>query len=473
MRLRDALLLALLPATFACGAEEEPPGKEEEEKPQLSCEGCGDGSIDLGAVAVRIRAEHRLVLRNVGTVPARLDEIDEALLPGGFATSLGCTGSCNQRLVAPGDALEVVLSYTPDLVGPAAARIELGPDGPTLDLEAVAGRANLSCSPGVIDFGAVLRHETVRQTVVCTNTGTLTEQLNIGPVEGSGAAYFEVGHQPSYVDVAPAEQVEIPITYRAADLPGTSLGTLPFHDRGGLVARVDLEGESLASVLALRTPVGSDGCIGTGYVSPGGEARLQVEVENRGKRVVGFEELRLAGIDTDAFSLGTRPEIIGAGHTATFEIHYRAAEVGVHRGLLRIGTDLAGDKALEVCLTGRTGGPALTCEPALFDFGTTVVGQEQTATFRCTNSGWDVPGDEDARLVVEEMHTSGSAAFSAVVRDGVRHDGYAVSESFEVEVTHAPVDDGADALLIWFDTNVTDGAEATISILGRAEVQEP
>ena len=156
--------LALLPFAILLAAcsEPEPAGPGADVRCVAGCDG---GAVDFGVTAVGERAERRIVLRNLGPVPARIREVRGDTLRGGFdAVDVACGAhACGERIVAPQGELAVRIGYRPASDVAAEATLALGPDGPTLQLRGTGGHPSIRCTDA-IDFGTVVKNEVAQRT---------------------------------------------------------------------------------------------------------------------------------------------------------------------------------------------------------------------------------------------------------------------------------------------------------------------
>jgi hypothetical protein len=393
--------------------------------------GLADFLLDFGAVPVGERASRVFPVANLGE--------DHLVFQVGTIPTPFLMESRVPLSVAPGESDELRFGFRPTAEVDAAAvvLVSTGGAGFSVRLAGIGFEARIECETDRLDFYAVLRGQPTVREVRCINRALEPMALR-ATVEGDAA--FSVASLPA----APLEWGEtwtVPVTV-TPEHPGELTGTLRLATPGGTVLA---EIELWASVASMGFSCGPTS-IDFGRVEPGATAEESIVCRNFDARPWFVTTLEYApGSDTEAFDWsGALPlEVPGyaAGEpgTATIDLTFRPP-AGVYRSYgarIILGTDFPQVPRMDITLQGYTGGPKLSCTPGQLDFQEVLGGLPRTLPTRCTNVGTE-------HLRFTTLETSNPEFTAQVLGGAFRAEGYEVGESFDLEVTYDPADEGED-----------------------------
>lgn len=323
------------------------------------------------------------------------------------------------------------------------------------------------CDPEIADFGTMPIGENASLSVRCSNPGPIELSAALGGIEGISRQSFAaeaVEGDPRRLVLAPGGGVELDIRFRAS-VAGVQQAALPFLDsQGGRIHALTIRAEATSSVLQLDPA----DCVNFGAVALGEVGRRTLTVRN-----VGNEPEQLLDLEIDAaagFSVTTPlPIELEGGSSAEVELEFAPLRPGSARSYISVQ---ASTDALLSCATGTGGLPALACEPEVLDFGQIALISPAERRLRCTHQGPDTGEEVSARLKVLGLHAD-DEAFSARVWDpiaaieGPDESGYAVGESFYVEVLFAPKVEGVKAATLTVQTDLAGPVDVPLLGDGR------
>ena len=337
---------------------------------------------------------------------------------------------------------------------------------------------DLTCEPGTLDFGRVVVGREQVLEVTCRNRASAGDTLVVAPIAGEDRALF--GHdrevEGGAVTVPAGGKLTVAVTYRAAR-GGQARATLELLRvaRDGThtsAARIELRGQGLTG--AVRC---APSALDFGFVAPGMEKHREVVCWNESE--APFE---ITGVALDAASdrrFTWRPTeypiVIPAAQGVPGELHIDVAfmptidDAGYRKnGILTLTSNDSTMSRFDVQLTGFVGGPVLSCSPGQIDFGLVATSLPATRSFVCANVGSDDPTRVDDALVVTGIEST-DPEFEARVHGELNPAGYRVGETFTVDVTYRPDDDGVDGASIQLlsnDTVTNPAAPRSVEVQG-------
>ncbi|WP_373047378.1 choice-of-anchor D domain-containing protein [Vulgatibacter sp.] len=337
---RQILLGTLLPfLATACGCEPRQPAPAEQNAPAaLAIEpaladpaGEADAAVFFGPVQVGQSRAETVLVRNVGGAAT---EVELGSVEPPF--SLAAYGSAQ---LAPGDALELELRFTPEEARGDESILTLAAGGERISIRlagsgtpAPPGSCVLHVATRTLRwFGVGVGYEAVREPYL-SNTGAAPCEVSLA-VEGDG---FSV--ESGAVTVPPHEAIPLPVRWTPA-ATGTTTGLLEVR-HGEESWSVPLEGEAVASCLVLST-----GVLDFGAVAPGcAVEERDIRLTNRCSHPASFRFVEVAsstyacesmdGVGAcDEFAIRQRPHLGepiagGASVTLVYMPGDRGADAG-------------------------------------------------------------------------------------------------------------------------------------------------
>ena len=324
-----------------------------------------------------------------------------------------------------------------------------------------------ACSPGQLDFGNVLKGMSATLSVACTNVTNTAAELVVGTVQGQDRAQFTHRHTGNggLVLVDPGETLVFGVVF-LANRVGSATAEIELRTGAGArVLRVRLMGTGLDHAISC-----APNSLDFGYVAPGTSVQRSIVCTNAASKAFAITGVALDPSSPRRFTWSPTayPLSIPGQGSATINVSFSpvAEDAGGRKsGGLVIITDDPSVVRFDVQLTGFAGGPALTCTPSQLDFGVVAQGLPSTRSVVCANSG------SGTELLVSDVATS-AAEYAATVRGGFRSAGYAVGETFTVDVTYDPVDDSRDTATLTFASNAQNPSYA-VALSGEGRVLPP
>ena len=212
-----------------------------------------------------------------------------------------------------------------------------------------------------------------------------------------------------------------------------------------------------------------------GDLEHGQSRSRQVIVRNIGDQVLEVSTLQISGVNAPQFShsspSGELPGQLAPGDETVIEVTYQPGTGGEHAAALEIISSDVNEGEVAVDLLGRGLAPRVCPDPLSIDFGNVAVGEPRSESFTLTNCGL-----LDLTLQQLRLTDDGSAEFS-LVEPPATPLVLAPEESVEVQVQYAPEARGSDTggVEIYSDdpaSNPDSGLSGTISLRGNGIVRE-
>ncbi|WP_373047377.1 choice-of-anchor D domain-containing protein [Vulgatibacter sp.] len=349
---RQILLGTLLPfLATACGSEPRQPAPAEQNAPAaLAIEpaladpaGEADAAVFFGPVQVGQSRAETVLVRNVGGAAT---EVELGSVEPPF--SLAAYGSAQ---LAPGDALELELRFTPEEARGDESILTLAAGGERISIRlagsgtpAPPGSCVLHVATRTLRwFGVGVGYEAVREPYL-SNTGAAPCEVSLA-VEGDG---FSV--ESGAVTVPPHEAIAVPVRWTPG-ATGTTTGLLEVR-LGEESWSVPLEGEAVASCLALSTATIDFGNAVHGCAT----TERSVTATNLCTHDIELTDVRIAGPAAPdgaaVFSIRMRPmipgTILGLGHSASFALAFYPQELGTETGTFHLAEGNGAEHSVEL-----------------------------------------------------------------------------------------------------------------------------
>ena len=367
-------------------------------------------TFDYGQVAVNGQLNHIFTVQNIGGVDATgmngLGLIPSFDFEGGLYP--GLTGDCGLVLAA-GDTCQIVVTYTPQALGPHSDTIEIDYfDGAnnqtaTRDIQGTGvNPAFLTIAPDPHDFGTLATGSVTQLILTVSNTGDVPATNIIDQLTLADPFRFEGGTYPGttgscLTDLAVSANCSLVVEYFPTTTGAhASTVTLQYNDGATVTtATSDLSGTGTApAFLNITEIVVGDADFG---IAPIGATRTRVfNVTNNGTFNASLMSGGgLATVDFD-YQGGLYPGGIetcntdlGPAATCTIEVEYAPGSVATHNDMITINYfDGAFAQMANLPITGEGVSQAnLAITPSPHDYGSVAVGGLSVQTFTLTNSG--------------------------------------------------------------------------------------
>jgi hypothetical protein len=311
-------------------------------------------------------------------------------------------------VLAPGERLELTLTFAPERVGRKQAGLEVEPcrncPHEPVQVEAVALDRAVVAEPPVLDFGSLPVDQQRERVLRVRNISTepmRVEGLALGRVNAS----FQLLATPALPRVLqPDETIDVPARYSPGHM-GAAGDEAVFRvlSRRNPTTPVELRGHGGAAELCI-SPSTHD----FGHLPLGAKVSVRVSVRNCGAANAGpltVQELRLEpqGGGELQFTLPPLPLPVrlASGESLTLNVAYEPTLVGPAQALLRVVTDVYTGQHGLVRLHGQADlhGPCeLHITPREVDFGTVVPGRGAVLGVKVENRGREVCPVKNIRL---------------------------------------------------------------------------
>lgn len=469
------LSLSLLAAACSCG---EPPTTGQRPLMRVGLEEDPDRIatylINFGDVPVGSSRTERITVMNSGAadlvlkpagieVPFSIDvSVDGALIEAGGQRSVGIGFAPQEATEEPSEVIVRLETNETKLSEPRTVRI-VGRGVPP----------GLRCTPNPVDFGAVVRGSERTLTSTCINPLETSLELGSTELRGGFAESFSVvvrEDEGEILLIPPKGTITLDLRFQAESLGKNDASLMVRDVNSQLLANVELIARTVQGALVIDPAE----CLNFGYVDVGASSTRQLLVENVGSYDLHLTELRLPpGLDAH-YSIHANPPLsLQAGSSPiALEIEFHPVSAGKHLTHLEIVTSDPRTDPVSACLSGFGGGPKLVCTPGHLDFGAVAIGMPVKQSLACSNLGEAPQGEVVDPLVIEEI-SSDNPAFQATFLDDQkkpavpRAEGYAFGESFWIEVSFAPGEEGFSAGNIFMKTNTTTGEGYATPVSGE------
>jgi uncharacterized repeat protein (TIGR01451 family) len=311
-------------------------------------------SLDFGDQAVGTTSAARTVtVTNVGTVPF-LPIADVPVPTNGFAAS-----TCVAPL-APGDACQISVTFTPSALGPASAQLVIFdpmPNSP--QVVGLAGNGVPAVPAAHLDKTALsfgnqaLGGTTASQTVTLSNTGTGALSVTSALIGGSNAGDFGRGLDTcTGVSVAPGSSCSVSVSFTPT-VRGARSATLRFTDNAGDSPQdLALSGSGVAPVAQLSVTSIDFGNVEIGTTS----AHRRLTITNTGDagQSLFLSSETITGTDRTEFDVVSDTcvlNFIAAGSSCTIDLTFTPSAAGLRSATFTI-SDNAVNSPQTVSLTG-------------------------------------------------------------------------------------------------------------------------
>ena len=334
-------------------------------------------SVSFGNVQVNGNASSAVVLRNTGTASVA---ISQAAVSG---TGFSMTGMSAPITISGGQSATFNVTFAPKAAGAASGNVVITSNASNASLN--VGLSGMAITPGTLTtgsnlmaFGTVQVGNNQKQTATVTNSGGSSVTINQLSITGAG---FTLSGLTTPATVAAGQSASFTVTF-APQAAGNASGTVSLTSTASATPITWTLSGSAVTAGAL-TP--SPSSLSFGTVQTGNTKSMQETLTNSGGTAVTVSQVAAPG----AYSVTglTLPTTLNAGQSASFNVVFSPTAGGAANSTLTV-TSNASNASLSVPLTGAGATPgSLTPGTASLNFGSVVVGSNQTLSETITNSG--------------------------------------------------------------------------------------
>ncbi len=453
--------------------------------------GCDDGSlsrlkgeldlertVDFGAVQVGILKTVRLPISNVGGTSMQIERIDvDGTLSGDrYEFRVDTSGFT----VQPGGMTQLELGFRPFEAADEPYQTELvlktDEEPITLTLMGLGVASGLIVDPNPVDFGTVLTGSS--DTIQVKVTNALTETVRVTTRVARGAVEIEapqgtdlfavtapVAPDRSLGELAPGESLTLPVIYRptTADQTDRARFYLSNCESDLCEKPITLIGRGTSFALVCTPDV-----IDFGSVSPGTTRRLSTTCKNVASAAIMINDVGLTLATDSAYRLTPPPLPIALepGESTDIEVAFSATQEAYDSGATPMGAIeiesadpmFGALDVVNVALTGRSGGPAVSILPDVIDFGMVALNTTSTHRVVVINDGLEelVVSTVDPDVAMTGAFRADQVSF-IVPPGGVQ----------VVEETFAPQSIGLMASTLVFATNDSANPMPSVTLTGE------
>jgi len=272
------------------------------------------------------------------------------------------------RNTLPANGGTVIVTFKPTETGTFGGRVRISADGAASKSVTLNGHAyELTVTPTSLDYGTVIKGESVPQTFEVTGTN-LTGPLTL-TLSGATGMYYLQPATISAADAAAGKTVQV--TYHPTEA-GTHIGTITISGGGAEDETVSLTGRSVIPTINVN-PASLD----FETIEVGKESTMTINVT--GSDLTGSMSVLLEETEGGQFSINRNALPASGG---TILVTFKPTEAGTFGGRVKISG--GGAVAQSVTLTGSS--RELSVYPTSLNFGTVNEDASVPKTFTVTGS---------------------------------------------------------------------------------------
>jgi len=285
--------------------------------------------------------------------------------------------------LTPGQTATFKVKFAPKSKGTQAGNLSISTSQTAPMSVALMGTGSdpstLSASPSALSFGNVQNGttDTIQETL--SNSGASTVTISSIVASGTG---FSLNGLSTPVVLDPGETVKFNARFSPTS-SGSQTGSFTVtSDASNSSLKISATGSGMADGGLAASP----SSVNFGSVQVGVTQTLTQTLTNSGGSPLKITGATATGA---AFSMSglTVPLTLNAGQSTSFSVKFKPTATGAASGSINVTSD-GSNPNLSIALTGSgVADGALTSSPASINFGTIVVGSNQTVTETLTNSG--------------------------------------------------------------------------------------
>jgi hypothetical protein len=332
------------------------------------------GSIAFGSVAVGNNSSQTITLTNSGT--------SSITISSASASGTGFTMSAlSATTLNAGNSATFTAKFAPASTGGTTGAITITSNATnstmTVALSGTGTLPNLAANPSSVTFGSVQVGGNASVSITLTNSGTGSVSISGGTA--SGAGYTISGLVATTLTAAQSASFTARFAPTIAGSSGGSISIL--SDAPGSPLRISLTGTGTV----FQPQVGiNPTSVAFGNVGVSTSSSHNVTVTNSGNAALNITSATASGA---GFSLtGLSAQTINPGASVTFVAKFSPNSTGIVNGSISISSD-APDSPATIVLSGTGVQGQLTANPSSADFGTVVIGNNNSQTINLTNGG--------------------------------------------------------------------------------------
>ena len=449
------------------------------------------GSLAFGDVEVGETKDLTVSVENTGDATLNITDIT--------VSEPEYTLSATSGAVAPGQSLELTVTFTPDAPGSLPAALIVVSDAPSSpdDLQITGNGTEQSTPPpppppvnvpevtltkSALDFGDLDVDDTQSLTFSVRNTGT--GMLNVMGFSLDESAF---SISPSSGKIDPSRQIEFTVTFAPTE-GGEVLDTIQVLSNAASTPDLLLvRGNGVTLETPEPPPPPEEGepqlslsktSLNFGQIVVDGSKKLSFVATNTGE-----SELSISGVEglTEPYSISPPTADLDVDASVTFEVTFEPAAEGTFAQTLSILSN-ADSSPDELSVTGSSfveeapppppttpppttppppvTEPALAVNPAALHFGEVTIGSDKTLQFQITNSG-------AGTLIVSEIENQ-AEAFTTSPESGQ----LAAGEALTVSLGFSPSAPGVVRDTLRIVSNAA-GSPHTIVVDGTGSIEGP
>jgi hypothetical protein len=374
------------------------------------------GSIGAGSAS----APTTLTFTNAGDAPT--GALGGIVLTGAQTEVTVVTNSCATITLGGGESCDVVVRYTPTVVGAYTGTLSISSAiGGTAEVTLTGTGltpAGLSITPTPYDFGSrVVGTSSAGSLFTVVNTGGVSTAALATSIGGGSFADFAITSDScAGVQLATGAFCQVSITFTPTST-GAKAATLDVTGAGDVTA--SLAGIGLAPARLVVTP----STLAYGNVVVGSSVMFAVQIDNTGGATSGAIATSLQGADPSQFSLGSdgcEGVALAAGATCTFFVSFSPTAFGAMSAEVELAA-APGDTTIVAMSGTGVAAAQIQISPISTDFGSIVVGQASSAVvFTVQNVGGIATGGlarslvapDNAQFSIEPASTCSTASLA-------------------------------------------------------------
>lgn len=349
-------------------------------------------AVDFGDVPLGETTTETVQLENTGTGSLELDTVE---ITGDAAFTLET--ALDDRVLAPGDTLNLEIAYRPTDEGPSTGNLEISSNARNGSPQTVSLDGNgvpvpeplIEVTPSSVSFGNVEIGETVDADITIANTGDAVLRITEIALTSDSDEDFDLqGGVTEITDVAPGDQLVFTVRFTPASIGDTSGGIrIVSNAANDATIVIDMDGTGVPSPVTEIDVTPTD--IDFGNILVGNQDTAEVRIENTGTATLNIDALAISG-DTDAFAVDDRttgPFTLEPGEDTVVIVNFAPSQAGDANATLTITSNANETPEVTIELRGEGISALIDVQPSSLNFDPQEIGQSQTLSIDVTNDG--------------------------------------------------------------------------------------